>query len=330
MNLSREELIEQLIHHGHSMNELQNMQSEALKDLFTRETMELIRLFPSYLKEEEEEEENPSLPSPLSGIAPLSLKEFWQKIKENSKNPDSLYLVLDELVHTHDYQDILELLANHTTDQLYKRLARMVKIKYREYQEWLLDDIQRHYRELPPEELAVQMHEYERQRENIHRLKTVLLTLKNPHRKEQIIHLAKMKNDLLKQYRRDEIEGYYREFYENSEEKKGIITKIMKVTNAYTAEKLKTMKVEELEEMYAILLETMAQERRERAKLKHFLKLFEESIYQDSEEVFDNLCHHALVELSDEQMRKVVEFMEGMNSLFAQKLKNLLREVSRR
>lgn len=325
MHLNREELITQLTRHGHESFQLESMDSDALKALFEQETIDLIRQFPLWLQD-------PNEANPLSSSfeAPPTLKEFWHLIKEHASDSGALYEVLERMVRLYDYSDIIDLLSNHTSDHIYRQLERMVRLKCREYQEWLLGEIERHYSDLPPEELFMQMCEYTSQRENIAKLKEVLTSLRNPAQQERIIRLAQIKNDLLKKHRSEEMEQFYKEFYENSEEKREVIAEILKLTNAYTSEKLKKMRVDDLHEMRTILIESQEEERREKKKIKHFLKLFEESIYQDDEDAFDALCRHALTELNGEQMQKIVDFMEVSNTLFAQRLKNLLKEFSRR
>ena len=99
-----------------------------------------------------------------------------------------------------------------------------------------------------------------------------------------------------------------------------------KITSIYTKEKLKNMKLDVLEEMYTILLETEAKEKAEKEKFERYLKLFEESIYQDDEEIFDDLCRAAPNELNNEHLEKILEFLEGANMLFAKKFRNLLKD----
>ncbi|MGP1449564.1 MAG: hypothetical protein ACTTJS_00370 [Wolinella sp.] len=327
LHLNNSDIIEQLVRHGYSDGELASMSEESLKELFLSETRDMMRSFASYLDGEEEEESSSYSIFSHSDITPL--REFWHKIKACNNDNIALYSVIDEMIHMHEYSDILELLSDHTTDAIYKKIELMVRIKYREFQEWLLDEIARYYCDLPIEEFVVQMSEYVRQRDDIDRLKKTLEALRNPQRRDQILALACAKNELLKLYRRNEIESFYSEYYENTDEKKALVDKILKLTNAYTVEKLKKMKNETLEEIHALILESMAKEQHEKEKLKIFMHRFEESIYQNTEEEYDDLCREAISELSGEQMEKVVEMMETANALFAQRLKNILKDSSK-
>ncbi len=316
----------QLRKHGYAVEELDGQSSESLKQLFIKETRDMVERFNEYICEDEEDENTPTIKPLQQGISHPQLREAWQRLKGNSRDPKQLYDTLGEFLSLYELQDIAEILSNYASDGSYKRIERALRIAYREYQETLLGEIEQCYKDLPTEELVTQMAEYVAHRDNIKHLQEVLFALKSPQKQEQVVHLAQLKHDLLKSYRRNELEYFYRNFYENSEEKRAIIEKIMKITSIYTKEKLKNMKLDVLEEMYTILLETEAKEKAEKEKFERYLKLFEESIYQDDEEIFDDLCRAAPNELNNEHLEKILEFLEGANMLFAKKFRNLLKD----
>ncbi|MGP1580587.1 MAG: hypothetical protein ACTTH5_06165 [Wolinella sp.] len=325
MNLTNDELIIQLRKHGYAVEELDGQSSESLKQLFIRETRDMVERFNEYICEDEKENAPRMIPL-QQGIPHHQLRESWQYLKENARDPEQLYSAMSELLSLYELQDIAEILSNYTSDHSYKRIEWALRIAYREYQESLLSEIEQCYKDLPTEELAGQMAKYVSSRDNIRHLQEVLSALKSPQKREQITNLAQAKNELLKSYRRNELEYFYKDFYENSEEKRALIEKITKITSIYTKEKLKSIKLDTLEEIYTILLETEARERAEKERYERYLKLFEESIYQDNEEVFDELCRSAISELNNDHLEKLVGFIEGANKLFAKKLKNLLKD----
>ena len=215
MNLTNDELIMQLRKHGYAVEELDGQSSESLKQLFIKETRDMVERFNEYICEDEEDENTPTIKPLQQGISHPQLREAWQRLKENSRDPKQLYDTLGEFLSLYELQDIAEILSNYASDGSYKRIERALRIAYREYQETLLGEIEQCYKDLPTEELVTQMAEYVAHRDNIKHLQEVLFTLKSPQKQEQVVHLAQLKHDLLKSYRRNELEYFYRNFYEN-------------------------------------------------------------------------------------------------------------------
>lgn len=186
---------DQLIVHGHDKDKIKDLSHDQLQEIFEKETKERILHFDTLLQQQGfAPPDEDGIPKNIMRATPL--KEYWRKIEANRDDSAHIYEVLGEMVREYPYTDIMEFFAHVTSGNLFKSLEGMLEIKNCEYQEILLDRIEKFYESLPLHELEFQMEHYTKVRADVQRLEFVVRVLKR--QSKDLISMACLK-DVIRQ-----------------------------------------------------------------------------------------------------------------------------------
>lgn len=192
-------IITQLIAHGHSKESIKDLSHEQLQEMFDNETKQRIHSFEQILQQEGIVSHDDNIPKTAMRLTPM--KTYWDRITSNKDDASVVYAVLDEMVREYARTDIVDFFAHVSSGSLFKSLEGMLELKWCEYQEVLLDTIEAFYKDLPEEELKEQMEHYVRIRSNVPRLEFVIRNLRR-HSKD-LIAMANLKDLITQEFRKE-------------------------------------------------------------------------------------------------------------------------------
>ncbi len=319
----KERLINRLVEEfGQNRNQLSIKNNDELQELYNHLTKKRLE----HLKKEIEGiiDESKKVEKMSDTEEIKQAEKYWREISDNIKNPKKLYKIIDTMVRTIDIVIINEMVDNHTNEQTYNTIFRKIRVKYRQFQEELLDEIKKLYLTLPEEEMYNQVVKLKNYKEDLNKLKYILETFTNPKKSESIKKLAAIKKEILKNYFPDAHDVEYREYIENKIIKTKLIDKIVAMKNGYTKEDLLSKSVEDLRNLREFLVEEHNKMVRERKLYNKYVKAFEDEFYNKDDTSLSLLAKEARKELELAQMREIVEAIKNFDSAYGEKVNLLL------
>ncbi len=189
------DVVSQLIIHGHDKDKLKNMSLEELQELFEQESKKKISSFSTILQEQGFVETEQDV---LEGKAQTPFNSYWEKILSSKDEAMKIYDIIGNMIHDYSCEEILDFFANMASGSFFRSLEGMLEVKWSEYQEILLDEIEEHYKELPQDELKTQMEYYESIRDQVPRLEFILKNLKK--NSKHLIYMAHLKKKIIEDF----------------------------------------------------------------------------------------------------------------------------------
>lgn len=285
--------------YGYTSEQLEKMSIQELTQLFEEKTRENKRHYDQLLQEKMQSNQFMSQPSDDRDLT----MEFI-----NAINGDSIRIYeADDFVSLYTPHEIAELLVLQEGQKTKLALIeKMARIKMCELQEFWLEKIEQKLEELPEEESYNLMHYYNMHKEDFKMLKNVYTQLSNPEYMERIKNIANNKINLIKQYMPDEMENNYRDFFNHSQVKLDLISKILEFSKSDDKQYLLTLSINELNEFYNKLQAKSEQEESEEIKVKEYMKLIRDALYSPDNQVFIDACLQAAQDLSYQSFQDLI------------------------
>ena len=155
-----------LLRHGHTEQELENLERDEMINLYEKDTRTQTLNFLHFI-----DEDSYAVKSTLEG-------GFYH----------------------FSYSDIADILTMNVKNISVHKLQRILRIAYREFQETLLDQIAKHLKGMPIEEYKTILNFYEKNRDDIARLKKTIAELTDETKRRQIVDMARLKLLVVKDF----------------------------------------------------------------------------------------------------------------------------------
>ncbi len=284
--------------YGYTSEQLEKMDAQEITQLFEDQTRQNQAHYNQLMQEKIASNQNTNQPSENRDLT----MEFL-----NAINGDNIRIYeADDFVSVYTPHEIAELLVLQGQKTKITLIEKMARVKIRELQEFWLDRIEQKLGEIPKEEGYNLMHYYTRCKEDFKMLKNVYTQLSNPEYIEKIKHIANVKIDLIKQYMPDEMERSYRDFFNHSEVKLDLVSKILELDKGNDKQYLLTLSIDELNEFYEKLQIKNKQEESEEIKVNEYMKLIKDALYNPDNQVFIDVCLQAAQDLPRRKFQDLV------------------------
>lgn len=247
------------------------------------------------------------------------LSNLWKDIKINQKDSKKIYEIVERVIKSSDYNEIIEILSIHSKDPIYASVLKKIRVKFREYQEEMFSEIESMCQDFPEEELYNISKIFREKRDNISWLKEYIEELAQNNNREKAHYLASIKQLTLKNYFEDEYNREYDEYTSIFKVKKELIDEILKETK-YKPYELYKKSVEDLKFIKEFEAKNTKERAKERKILKNFIAKFEKTLYDSDNLNFEAIKIDARNELSLELQNELVSHFKASNPKFANKL----------
>ncbi|WP_395148304.1 hypothetical protein [uncultured Helicobacter sp.] len=324
MALSRDQMIEFLKLHNYDPNTLQSMETKEIQEAYQEVTKKLLGSYFHLTND------NKSIKTNSILLDMGELTEFKQKLKDCANDVIALIECLQEGYMKFDYSEVNDLLAIALKDMPMHKMQKISHIAYRSFQEILLSQIATALKGLPKEEFKVLEEFYEKRRNDTQFLHQTIDKLKDPATRQQILTMACVKLMVVKDFMPSNLYDVYRDYYNNVPQKLELVAKVRALTGLYSKEYLKEMPFEELEALYQDILKHNEQEEQDRKMFLKYSQAIQESVDNNDDEGFNEICYKAVTHLTQKQLSMLVEYMNGQNPFFLSKFESVAHEYKKK
>ena len=119
-------------------------------------------------------------------------------------------------------------------------------------------------------------------------------------------------------------------YYNNTPQKLEMIAKVMALTGLYSKHYLKEMPFEELETLYQDIVRHNEQEEYDKKMFLKYSQAIQESVDNNDDEGFNDVCSRAVTHLTSKQLSMLVEYMNGQNPFFLSKFESVMHEYKKK
>ncbi|PAF41503.1 hypothetical protein [Helicobacter sp. 11S02596-1] len=307
-----------LKNHGYSPAELDIMEDEKIFNLYKTINHKMIYDFQITLCQ------NNSFPAEQVKDYDLE-NQLKSKLSKIGKNFSKIYGLIDEYIDHYDYQEFLEILCMHLDTIPSSKIAKILKVKYRQLQQVWLEKIEQRFQVLPIEERIPLIRYYEKNQDNLAVLKRVYDESKDPAYIEKIKKISEVKLDVIKVFMPSLMEENYKAYYDETPEKLELISRILALTNAYSKKYLKELSISKLKILEDEIIRQNKQEAQDKKLFQKYTKAFSKSMASADDNEFSKVCIEAVAELNSEQLQMVVSFLAGKNKFFLNKFNTTIK-----
>ena len=142
--------------------------------------------------------------------------------------------------------------------------------------------------------------------------------------------MARAKLMIVRDFMPSNLYDVYRDYYNNTPQKLEMIAKVMALTGLYSKEYLKQMPFEELEALYQEILKHNEQEEQDKKMFLKYSQAIQESVDNNDDEGFNDVCSRAVTHLTPKQLSMLVEYMNGQNPFFLSKFESVMSEYKKK
>ena len=233
------------------------------------------------------------------------------------------------LFRSYRYMDILDMAHSVLSSISTERITRMIRVKYREFQERLLDEILKLISDMPDEEMYTFMEYCKKNRDNTNKLSSIIMEMEDEEKRNEVIEMTTLKCDILKEFMPDILESTYKPFYDNSEEKEMIVNDILRLTKSHSKAHLKSLSMDTLNNLRNSILEQNRADAEKRQKFKKIVNIFNSTLVASDNDNFVNACITAQKELDEGQLLDLINHMSAINPFFISNFNSALKDYKK-
>ena len=309
----RERLIAQLKNYG--LNNIERLSDEQLEAEFRKAIIEWSENFVRYNLGTKE--------------AKTPLEWVDSAILEKIKMADDFYEIFNDLLIKYPHSVIYEALLSTLNAQKTQKALLILEIKYRQYQESLIEQIAQKITFMPEEERASFMLFIEKNRDEVELLKDILSQLKDDKISREIGQISNIKKYILSEFMAEDLEKNYKQFFNNSQDKQDLITRLRKISNAYSKQQLDDMTKEDLMDILTSIRQKELQDKKDREDFAKYVEAFKSALYEDNTSNFDALVIQVLEDVSKDCLANLRAKLRAEDALFESKFAMAQKEWNR-
>lgn len=313
MKARRERLIAQLKDYG--LNNIERLSDEQLEAEFRKVSVEWSENFVRY----------------NLGMREAQTKVEWvdSAILETIKRADNFYEIFNDLLIKYPFSVIYEALLSTLNAQKAQKALLILEIKYRQYQENLIQQIAQKITFMPEEERATFMLFIEKNRDEVELLKDILSQLNDDKISREIGQISNIKKYILSEFMAEDLEKNYKQFFNNSQDKQDLIARLRKISNAYSKQQLDDMTKEDLMDILTSIRQKELQDKKDREDFEKYVAAFKSALYEDNMSNFDALVIQVLEDVSKDCLANLKAKLRAEDALFESKFAMAQKEWNR-
>lgn len=309
----RERLIAQLKNYG--LNNIERLSDEQLEAEFRKAIIEWNENFVRYNLGTKEAK------------TPMELVD--SAILEKIKMADDFYEIFNDLLIKYPHTVIYDALLSTLNAQKTQKALLILEIKYRQYQESLIEQIAQKITFMPEEERASFMLFIEKNRDEVELLKDILSQLKDDKISREIGQISNIKKYILSEFMAEDLEKNYKQFFNNSQDKQDLIARLRKISNAYSKQQLDDMTKEDLMDILTSIRQKELQDKKDREDFAKYVEAFKSALYEDNASNFDALVIQVLEDVSKDCLANLRAKLRAEDALFESKFAMAQKEWNR-
>ncbi|PAF49864.1 hypothetical protein BKH41_00755 [Helicobacter sp. 12S02232-10] len=307
-----------LKNHGYNIIELNAMDNEKLFNLYKEHSLKVIYEFQTSLHQ------NNSFS--VGHIKNYDLEnQLKSKLLKIGKNFSKIYDLIDEYIDRYSYEDFLEILCMQLDTIPPSKLEKILKVKYRQLQQVWLEKLEEKFKILPVEERIPLVKYYEKNQDDIAKLKRAYQDSKDPSHLEKIKKISEIKLNIIKIFMPSLMEENYKAYYDETPEKLELIDHILELTNSYSKKYLKDLTISKLKFLKNDIIEQNKREAQDKKLFQKYTKALSESMNSMDDNEFSKVCLDAIAELNSDQLQRVVSFLASKNKFFLNKFNTTVK-----
>lgn len=299
----RSRLINQLKNHGFS--NLERLTNEQLEEEFKKASIEWSKNFIHYNLDIKQ------------STATLELAP--SAIATKLKDTQDFYSAFNALLVEYPYQIISETIINTLQSQQVQKALLILEIKYRQYQEIIIEQIKRKITFMPQEEIASFMLFIENNRDEVELLKDILSQLNNDKIAKSISQITNIKKYILSEFIPSDMEKNYKQFFNNSKDKQDLIARLRKISKAYSKKQLDDMTKEDLMDILNSIRQKELDDKKDKEDFEKYFAAFKLALYEDNASNFDALVIQVLEDVSKDCLANLKAHLREEDQLFESK-----------
>ncbi|PAF53344.1 hypothetical protein BKH42_06405 [Helicobacter sp. 13S00482-2] len=301
-----------LSNNGHTQIELDHLSNSELFELYKKESLESIYLFQSDLDKK-------ICIATAEGLKHYEIEDKLKtKIKKIGRDISKVYDMIDEYIDEYTYDQFLEIFRSYLSVPAPK-IEKILKVKYRQLQEVWLEKLKIRFASLPDEERIQLMHYYEKNRDNIKKLKQIYHFSEDEYYVGDIQRISESKLSIIKNFMPELMEENYKAYYDETPEKINLIQEVLKLTHSYPRSYLKRLSISKL---LFLKNEIIEQDKRDIINKKLFnkhIKALEEAMNSPNDNDFSKAALNVITELDGDNLHRVVNYLTNKNKTFLNK-----------
>lgn len=309
----RERLIAQLKNYG--LNNIERLSDEQLEAEFRKAIIEWSENFVRYNLGTKE--------------AKTPMEWVDSAILEKIKMADDFYEIFNDLLIKYPHTVIYDALLSALNAQKTQKALLILEIKYRQYQESLIEQIAQKITFMPEEERASFMLFIEKNRDEVELLKDILSQLKDDKISREIGQISNIKKYILSEFMTEDLEKNYKQFFNNSQDKQDLIARLRKISNAYSKQQLDDMTKEDLMDILTSIRQKELQDKKDREDFAKYVEAFKSALYEDNASNFDALVIQVLEDVSKDCLANLRAKLRAEDALFESKFAMAQKEWNR-
>lgn len=241
-------------------------------------------------------------------------------IKKKIKESDDFYATFSELLWQYSYATIHEVVANALPAHTIEKALLVLDIKYRQYQEIIIEKIATKIATfMPQEECATFMLFIENNRNDVELLKDILTQLNDDKVANNISKITNTKKYIISEFMPRDMEKNYKQFFNNAKDKQELVRRLRGISSAYSKKQLDDMTKEDLIDILNSIRQKEMSDKKDAEDFKKYLEAFQLAIYEDDDNRFDALVIRVLEDVSNECLNKLKIRLREIDSLFDNK-----------
>lgn len=301
----RNALIKQL--EKYNKSNLKSLNDDELEELFKQTTLEWTKNFIAYNSEDSRI------------IKTINLDELEQNVNKEISNTNNLYDAFYTLLQKYPYDSIRDIIINNTSDSILEKSLFMLEVKYREYQEILLESIENRINLMPKEEAVSFIDFIETKRDDIELLKDILSQLQDTKTAISIDRITNAKKYIISNFLPQDLETNYKRFFTRSKDKQELIKRLREISNAYSKKQLDDMTKEDLIDILTSIKQKEVDEKKDKEDFEKYTNLFKKALYEDNNDAFNALVIQVVEDVSSECLYNIKVALKGEDPLFDSK-----------
>lgn len=256
----------------------------------------------------------------------INVDDIEQSIKEEVLHSKNLYDTFYHLLQKYSFDIIYDVVLNSVDSKVVEKTLFILDIKYREYQEILLEDIIKRMQLMPNEEAAGFIDFVENNREDVEFLKDILLQLQDSKIGSNINKITNIKKYIISNFMPDDLEIEYKHFFAHSQDKQDLIARLKRISNAYSKKQLDDMTKEDLIDILTSIKQKEIDEKKDKEDYEKYLALFKKALYEDDNTAFNTLVMKVLEDVSIDCLNSLKSVLKNEDPLFDSKFQAAQKE----
>lgn len=256
----------------------------------------------------------------------INVDDIEQSIKEEVLHSKNLYDTFYHLLQKYSFDIIYDVVLNSVDSKVVEKTLFILDIKYREYQEILLEDIIKRMQLMPNEEAAGFIDFVENNREDVEFLKDILLQLQDSKIGSNINKITNIKKYIISNFMPDDLEIEYKHFFAHSQDKQDLIARLKRISNAYSKKQLDNMTKEDLIDILTSIKQKEIDEKKDKEDYEKYLALFKKALYEDDNTTFNTLVMKVLEDVSIDCLNSLKSVLKNEDPLFDSKFQAAQKE----